>query len=220
MSATPEQLYSVYHREAVLRTRGFAPRPIVHFDNIKSKPEWKWLEKTADLVNNSNGLIDPEQYIKILVEFYKGFFPLERMCHITSLKLYRTRIDADNVCTDIERIKKLISENIRFVVDFCVGRGIMDFDSYLIDDIELIPSMARHLSSGGVSVFLLALIQKIDGALSSYPVDVRREYFSDFIKRKESLRRLMITDGVLRRLSENIEPFINSQIIAKKEKLT
>ncbi len=201
----------------MLKTRGFVPRPVVNFDSIKAKPEWKWLMKTSEMVVNSNGLIDPERYIEILVDFHKGFFPLERLCHISSLKIYRTRIDAENICVDISKISKLIGKNILFIVDFCVERDILDFNAYLYDDIELIPSMARHMSSGGVSVFLLALIPKIDNVISAYPVDVRREYFGDFLKRKESMKRMMVADGLLRKISDNIESIINRQIKEKKE---
>lgn len=216
MNLTPEALYSVYYREAVLKTRGIVPRPIVDYSKMKAKPDWKWLVKASEMIANSNGHIDLELYIKTLVDFYKGFFPLERLCHISSLKIYRTRVDAENVSSDMEKIKRLISKNLIFIVDFCIENDILDFNGYLKEDIDLIPSMARHLSGGGVSVFLLALIPNIERTISAYPVDVQREYFVGFLKRKEDLRRMLLKEAALRGLSDNIDKAINKLISEKK----
>lgn len=214
---TPEHIYELYHRYAILKTKGVVPRPVSDFSRIKASGDWIHLERAARVLSNSNGNVDPELFIETLVNFYKGFFPLERLTHITSFKIYSTKVELINSAHDIADVKRLISANVDFVVKFCVETGIFDLDGYLRHDIDLIPSMAVHLGSGRISVYFLACVNDLMRVVSEYPPDVVEEYLRDFLTKREGLRRSVLFDGSIRKFSDNMEKVIAHKIKQRRD---
>lgn len=211
---SPEDIYRVYHRE-VNAAVGRSVRTVKNFDKIKSNPAWAHFERCAQFVNRNNGQVDYRIYLRALAIYFQGWFDPKHLTGSKSIAIYRSYINDRETQHSPEAIKRLLLTSIDFVVSYCKKHELSSLSQYLSEDLNLIPTIAKHYSAGSVSTYFLAAIEDFIYMLDNYPSDVVYDYFSSFKTDYTSHRMRLIHTPELHKISKNLALIID-QLIEKK----
>ncbi len=212
MFPNPEEIYSYYHSEAFKLKNGFYPKNIIDFSKIKNNPNWIYFEKFSKMVENSCNLINWRLYIKSLISFYKGYFNPKILCSQSSIKIYKTEIQLLEQDSNIKNIEKRVDESIKNIIKYMKENNFSNLNQYLLENSELFPTLSKHLYSGFISKYFLVLIPNIISIINIFPIDVKNEYFEDFLKEYEINRNKILGSSRLRKISDHIESFFKKAV--------
>lgn len=200
---TAELLYKEYRR---LKGWSAAPPP-------KDKPWWQRFEAAARLVDGSCGHIDPLLYIEAVVKRMEPDECVQALGTMRSVRTYRVHVELVN-CerTDAKIVEAGVKRSINSIARFMLDHGMDGFGEYVMYDHNLIPRMARDLSSGAVTKHFLALVPDLESYLSNYPQDIEDEYFRQFMEELPGLRAYMVRFPTFRALMDKLEIAISRRM--------
>lgn len=204
-------VYNEYRKHTFYYERGFFPTAVKAVDNISDKSKLVFFEKFIDMVYNNAGMIDWKLYIKSLAKFYNGNFDPKLLTSLKGIKIYKTHVQLLNNSSDGNTIYDNVITSLRFVVDYCIESKI-DFNGYLNENIELIPTLLKHYSAGSVSINFLVLVPNIKLIINNYPKDCVDEFMLGFLNEFESIRGKTIKNDKVRKIDKNLELVINKMI--------
>lgn len=219
MPINAENLYQVFHRETNL-VKGINVRTVQNFENIKSTKYWPFFESAANLINRNNGHIDPTLFIKSLAIYFKGWFNPEFLASRKSITIYKEYIAQQEQEMSEEFIKSEIIRSIKFIALFCIEHNLNELSDYLSHDINLIPTIMKHIVAGSISYYYLASIESLMMIIDGYPKDTKDDYLPNFEEKLNSFRSRIIFNSNLKQFTSNIECKTN-ELIQKlgKEKI-
>lgn len=215
---TAEEIYNEYHKQTFYAQKGIYPKAIKNFDKQKEKDAWAYFERFANMVNDNGGQIDYKLYIHALTKFYQGRFNPKMLSHPKGIKIYRNYVNVLNSTVDDDKIVDSALRGIQFSINYCLENGIPDFDGYVFENQNLIPTLAKHFRAGSICKFYLALIPNIKLIIGGFPADVQRDYFETFLSEYTTTRALTIAQPKLRNISDNIESLFNSLVKERMKK--
>ena len=214
---TPEECYAYWHKE-YHSFEGKTVRAIKNFSKAKQRDYWGDFELFAQMVNRNNGKLNYKIFITALADQFGGYFHPCNLNKRRSLKIYRAYIKEKEANHSNQGIKDNIIRSLRFTIKFCIDNGIDNFYQYITHDMELIPSLLKHLNAGSTSPYFLALVPDLDMMLDSYPADVVSDFGSD-LKINYSVYRTKIIhmeDKLIKNLINNFE--LQFEILIKSNK--
>ena len=206
-----EQLYQIFHRETNL-VKGIHVRTVQNFENIKSTKHWPFFESASNLINRNNGHIDPALFIKSLAIYFNGWFNPEFLVSRKSITIYKDYIAQQEQEMSEEFIKCEIIRSIKFIALFCNEHKLNELSDYLSHDINLIPTIMKHITAGSISYYYLASLESLMMIIDSYPKDTKDDYLPNFDEKLNSFRSRLIYNPNLKQFISNIELKTNELI--------
>jgi hypothetical protein len=207
MKITPEEVYSLWHKE-INKAKGRNVRKVKNFDKAKEKEDWKYFELCSNLINKSQGHVDPNIYIKSIAEHYEGYFQPKLLISRKSIKIYNLHNKIVNLNTSEEFIIESIKKSIKFIVKYCRENDIKNLYDYLSEGSILIPTPLKHLSAGSISLYFLFSIPNIKIVLGGYPKDSINEYIKNLDEDFNTHRSRIMAYSSTRKISKNLEEII------------
>lgn len=181
-------LYNEWRSECLFRKTGTWPKKVTTLANIKDQTKLVHFEKFLKTLADTDGVIDWKLYISSLASFYEGWFGPELLNSQKSIHIYKTSINIKNIEDDPDDIYVGILRSLKFVAAYCNENNLPDFDSYMLENSTIFPTILKHLSAGSITFYFLALIPNIDVTLKTFPNDVRDSCASDFLAKYKSLK--------------------------------
>lgn len=217
-----EEIFNIWRREGIMAKNPSVPwvKDTSNFDNAKSKQSWKHFEMFASIMNRNSGLIDCERYIRFLSRQMKGLFNPVDLCSRKSIALYKKMLEAEKMESSPDMIEAKLRKSIVFIVNFCVERKLKSFEEYLMDDMEMIPSVFKHVSSGQVFFEVFACINEILKYTNRIPNDVLNEYFisrEQFFHDNNRDRMRINNNERLKKLAQNFVKIVNGLILKSEQ---
>jgi len=211
-------IYNEYHKQTFFITKNFYPRRVTNFEKHKDNPNWVHFQKLAEIIYRSGNHIDYRIYISALIDFYKNKFDPSILHHPKSIKIYKNYVNIINTAKDnAADVQPLIIDNLKFICNYCADNNLT-INDYFEKDKYLIPILAKHFSSGSVSIFLLSVIPDIyDIIKHSYPQDVIEEYFFNIEDQLKVARQQAIRSERVRVIADNFFKLADSCINKIKE---
>lgn len=200
---TYEDVIQEFHKQTIFQKTGSYSRSIINFETTKYNEHKLMFEKFVQFIYRNNGQVDWKLMIEALADFFNGWFHPMFLSNPKGIKIYRNYIREKENKTNNDAIYKEVVKSVRFVSNYIIKGNLRDIDAYFMEDQYLLPSMGKHLLAGSISPFYLACIPDIKTLLQSYPVDVREEYFSDFLENLEAHKIKILKIKKLRDFSDN-----------------
>ena len=214
---TPESLYSEYVRELCFQTRGIYPRRMKNFDKVKTQSYWVFFVKAAQMIQDSDGHIDPSLYIKGLVVFYQGKIDYSVLGTMKAIKIYKNYIETISCDRrNLQEVDAGINRSIMNMCRFMNDNNMTNTNEYFNFNAYLIPRLAKDLNSGAISKHFLSIVPEINLIISNYPQDIQDEYFIDFLKEFQALRLNLFKYEKYKIIYDNFEIVINKTLTKLK----
>lgn len=215
-----EQLYQIFHKETNL-VKGINVRLVQNFDNIKSSKYWPFFESASNLINRNNGHIDATLYIRSLAIFFKGWFNPEFLTSRKSITIYKNYLEQQEQEMSEEFIKSEIVRSVKFIAQFCIENNLNELSDYLSHDINMIPTLMKHIVAGSISYYYLACLDSLLMIIDSYPQDAKDDYLPNFEQKLNIFRSRIIYNNIQGLIPKNIENITNELIQKlRKEKIS
>jgi len=212
---TLENIISEYHKNTMLYKTGSYPRALKNIqeskymtDELKYKNHFKKFKK---IIERTDGHIDYKIMIQSLADFFKGWFNPMFLTNQKGIKIYKNFI-RENETKVKENVLLEVKKNLRFVIEYIKNTDLSNVDEYLCEGQYLLPTIGKHLSSGSISPYMLVTVPDIKSIINSFPIDMKNEYFTEFLKNYDLYRAKVIKDSVLRNLSDKFYKLVNSKI--------
>lgn len=206
---TAEQLYNLYHKIVFHYEKGFYPKDVKNFEKAKSRKDWIYFQKLSELIERTGkDHIDPEFYIKCLVDFFKGRFPAKMLVHLKGFKIYKMAKQEQNNEQDLSIVREKVLKSLKFTINFMKENNIKTIEDYIMSNSMLIPDIASHLYSGSISRQFFAILPNIENKIKLFPPDVKIEYFDKIEEWLPRTRLIVGRDEKLRKLSANIDKVV------------
>lgn len=219
---TPEEIANIYHRETIFVSKGFYPRKIVNFASQKSSDNWVYFERFAVLCCQNGGQLDPDLYITALAQFYKGWFEAKLLCQRSSIKIYNNYIEKMKCVSSVSDITNQIKNSLSFIIKHMFINKLENFNSYMSNNINLVPDIAKHYYSGNVSIYFLAMIPDIEIFLKNIlDSGIAQTYFCDILDCRYSLRdirRKVLRYPEMIKIFDNLDKIIENGLTQIKVK--
>jgi len=210
---TPEYCYELW-RKCTMAHKGINVRKQKNFDKARNRDDWTYFISFANLCNRNSGHINPVIFMTALANQYSGYFNPTLLASRKSIKIYKAYVTELEKTTSKKEIKEQILSSIKFIVKYSKVNNL-SFEAYLSENMEMIPTIFKHVSSGSVSLYLLACIQNFDIMVETgYPKDMSTEYLPKFKNEYPvyRMRVLDIDDKTLRKIINNISEIVNKLI--------
>ena len=194
-------------------TKGINVRNIKNFDKIKSSEKWIYFEKFTKLVNDNAGNLSPSLYIDSLIDFFKGYFNLKLLSHLKGIKIYKLYLQQRNNEQDYNKIYKQVKQDLHNIVNYICVSINTDLHSYVMENHNILPTIAKHFNSGTISKYTLALIPDIKFIIASFPEDIQQQFFYEFINEYKTLNINLIRYPKLKQINDNFEIIIKKMLL-------
>ena len=210
---TLEKCYEIYHREKMFCQKGIYPKKIKNWDPIMARPTWMYFIKLSDMLYRSAGKIDPNTYIKSIVNHFSKSIHPKLLINPKGIKAYRNKIKEDYYnANDIKKIGS-IKNSIVFVVKYCINNNIKSFRDYFHLKSNIYPTLVLHYESNKLSKFFMFSIPNLKDRVESYPADIKYDIFNDnFWSECSTFQIESNNDKTLKKLKLNLEQIINKLI--------
>jgi len=209
---TPEKLYSIWYTH-LNRQRGIAfSKQIKNFDKIRERPYWKDFERCAQFINRNNGQVDAELYVESLFNFFNGNVKTDILATLKSIQIYKAFLNSREKLNDEDFIKSEILRSLNFILAYCKKHKLNDIYEYFIEDLNLIPTMFRHLNGKSISLYFLACFDNIELIVCNFPPDVIHDYYPNFFNDFKLYRSRVINKISLNKLRINLEKIIKNNL--------
>lgn len=201
--------YSEWHHQIQLH-KGIHARRVKNFEKARAKDTWPFFEKLAHMCNKNAGSVDFKLYITSLVDHHKGYVPPKVLPTLKSIKIYKSYIRSINLENDPEEVKKSILNSLTFVVKYIKDNNLDSLDSYLYENVNIIPTILKHYNAGSVCVHFLCCIKNFSLIISGYPDDVVNEFLPDFEEKYNTYRPRLVSsdDKNMKIIINNLEDLV------------
>jgi hypothetical protein len=215
---TPEECYNLYHKKTN-EVQGRRVRSIKNYENAQKRDDWSYFVSFAKKCNRNAGMLNPETFISILAKHYKGWFHPKCLISHKSIKLYKSYIKKQDLSTNDEAIKENILKSLKYLVKYCKESNISNFTNYFLEGQYVMPTLAKDLTSGNISKYLLACVSDAPALLDSFPPDIKSEFFIEFIEEYPKLRLRVLSnkDKSIKSLATNFDKMLK-ELINKVQK--
>jgi len=152
-----EEIYNEFHKQYWYALNGVYPRKMKNFDHVlNDKAKCEYLLRFQNMLKRNFNMIDWKIYIKANAEILKHKFTLKSLGSLSGTKNYNNYLKYINKCeNDEETIYNEIVRSLQFLNVF-LKENNLTFETYLLDNINLIPLSLQHLSSGTISLYFYA----------------------------------------------------------------
>lgn len=198
-----KEIYQYYHRLSIYHKTGKFPRLIKNWDKPKTSSIWPYIERFANIVERSNGMINYKLFIQALFEFSNGqWFNPKLLVSPKGITIYNHYIKTINDESDPALVKKGINKSIKYIVEFCKKNNLESFEDYFYKNVNIYPPILLHYKAGSISKAFFTLIPNIDKKLANFPPDLIADLFPP-----EKIKQL-ITDKILyASMSDTLQKF-------------
>jgi hypothetical protein len=210
MNTTAEDIYTIYHRETNLAA-GRIVKTVKNFTNAKAKDTWVHFEKCANFITRNRGQVNAKIFIKSLAAYYEGWFDPKFLGGQRSIKIYKEYVKTQEEVANPAHIRTELLRSIAFVSKYCKTRGI-DFDTYIMEDQYLIPTILKHFNAGSVSLYFMSSVAGMKETLESFPQDVVYDYIPTFNDTYPIYRMRILSNKDTKNIADNLELLIKKLI--------
>jgi len=209
----PEHIYSEWHKQVVYQKTKKYPRPIKNFDKAKFEkigdkvvetPNWQFFKKFANFCNR-NSLVDYKTYMQALGEFYGYILPKNIASH-KSLAIYKNWLEKNRQPKDdVKKIKKILLKDIKFVQKYCKENELKSLNEYLMENMNLFPTILRHYKTGRLSPYFIACIPNFKDISISYNKTFVEQSFGTLLNELYQYENKIKQDKKLRQIFNKFE---------------
>lgn len=175
-----EEIYNEYHKQTFFIMNGVYPRSIKNFDKILSdKKKKEFLLRFQNMIQRNMDSINWKLYIYACASLLKNRFDLKILGSLAGNKLYRNYINY--ILTEEQQFQYIYDELIRSLkfLNFYLKENNLTIETYLTNNIEILPLSLRHIYSGTISIYFYAAINpyKVYTWFNQYTDDSFQELF-------------------------------------------